>query len=216
MADSGKFSELEVSSLKDDPYNAPISINNILGMMRHKIMPNERPYTRIVKEINNSQIEAWADEMLKPMANSKMELPAGQVGPLWGMYQQGNELRCYNDVFHKYGSVAILRPKRDQVEFCLKILRADLKEYPKWGRGMIKQAWDAVSLDILLWVTNERVQKIYDCDEPQNWYRNSQKHKDLFKGLVLPPELGLTFEEYKDLEQKVATYLKVLVGFDGV
>lgn len=183
-----------------------ISVSDASAFFYREIQKNIPPYQAQILELNNGLVEKWRDEVLQRLADDTGMLEAETSSISMKVFLDGLEAISLfeNGYFDLENEVK--EPKE------LKILsEASLEKL--WGMktSVVMFMMQTLTVSMKLALAQKRYIEVYQhSSEPHEWYRLSQKHKELVLGGYIP--FGLTQEKLKDITEKVGTILSIVIN----
>ena len=168
-----------------DPYNSPITTTDAASMLRVRVNPNMKPYTKAIVLANNKLVDDWEFRVLKEISNSSGTVPASKVWPCWQSYIEGVQIRETKNLIE---SGMITMPNEKVVDFWRDTFeRMTIEELHKMGGGSVGYGWNVIQTYIRLWLVERKWELIYSkSNNPLSWHKESIGHTNLQKGTILP------------------------------
>lgn len=193
-------------------WNSSIKTSDAASMLRHNIGKNEKPYSQIVKKLNNRCVDRWEKEVLRNISKNGV-LPAMRVWPSWSTFIEGFHLKS------AFENIKMLpRLTEEQLNFWLNTFKEkSVSELYKFGTPMLAWAWTAVENELRIRMSEEKWEKIYTdengnyIDDPMVWSKNGWHHKDVAENKKLP---FWGEDAYRDAHEKVSFILSTQVTPD--
>jgi len=147
---------------------------------RQKITYNMRPFTKVVARLNNDLVSEWEKEVLGEV--TKREDIDKEEFARWSLWFEGKGVKKYEEMKDKFPL-----PSEEQLEFWKDLLeKSSLEELHAYGLGVVHYAHKIIQNAIRTYITDQKLEKIYQGSTFEDWEKNAEKEKDLVSGKILP------------------------------
>lgn len=175
-----------------DPYNQPIKISDAIEMLKPKFYPNERPYDKKVKELNNLFLEDWRKDMLEPVAGENSTIQSGKVWDYFELYLNGVN-------YQNLTTQPIKRLSDEMRKHWMDFLDQDIEVLYSFGIFIVNHAWGELMRDVALYYAQEMYNKVYSqTEDPVEWIKKREENKELFTPTFIPFWDQKKFEDMKE------------------
>lgn len=188
-------------------FNTPMRIADAANMFRRPVSKNERPYEKEVLIQNNEIIEEWYKKVLLGIAGKQSEIPSGRVNQCLQTFLQGKEIQQ-----HQNYKEHLLEYPEHKIRFWIdKFTTASVTELSKMGYGLVSAGWNIITMGIRYYFADQKWEKVYSqSSDPLVWDKLANANPHLMNGRPMP--FDLSFESFKELEDKVMAVLKNPIG----
>jgi hypothetical protein len=176
-----------------------ISINDAFAFHYRQIDKNERPYTVTVMKKNNELLEIWREKVLSRLADESGYLEAEMAAISLKVFLDGTEVIALSKecTFSEFNEPS---PWFSRLENC------SLEEVWEFRNITLKYALAEITKSIQMNLAGEQYNKVFCLsDDPLEWYKLSQKHRELFMGGY--QAFGLGENRVKSVLEKIGTVL---------
>lgn len=185
--------------------NNPISVRDAASMLRHPIKKNMKPYDFEVSKLNNRMVDEWEDKILRKIASDNGTVPCRVVWPSWQLYRDGLWIKNYMESLENTPSLS-----DEQLEYWKQFFEnLEIEELHENGILAINNGWYFLNKVIQDHFIRQRWDKIFSqSNDPYEWFKLSEKHKELIQGTKLP----FWDQEYlKEVSEKIEAILRIQV-----
>lgn len=157
----------------DNMMKRDISVRNFIEALTHPIRENEKKYDEIVKKADNEVVKRFQEDVLDE--KNITSLPIEKAVEYWTAYYDGHQMR------EAYPLKAMfMAPTTDQVTFWKKVFEGPIEDIYKLGRIAVAQGLTVLSAANFLWQLEQRYEKCFESEDPNEWIENHKLHRPLF------------------------------------
>jgi hypothetical protein len=188
----------------DDASLSFIHIKDFKAMLTSKSIPNEKPYTTGVKVLNNRKVDTFCNDILSRYLNKDQSIEAGKATFMWNVYEQGLD---YRQFYKLCENGSIREPSQKEVDFWLNVFNKDISELYQYGIQSIHSGYGIVLLHSRKIDVYTKYEKIFNSEDPHEWFVLAGKNKALFDGDVSSHNIDI-----RNIHEKVTTVLSTRIA----
>lgn len=190
-----------------DPYaESRILIEDACSMYRRSLGRNDRPFDAEIKKLNNALVDEIKEKLLRKLADVDGALPSGLVVPVFRVFQTGKEMKATAPLLDTmYPAFPAEVTERWKTFF----ETATLSSMHELGIAAVEWGWTVINHETKRWILKNKLEKIYDTDDPFDWWKKSGIHSELAKGLAHP---FWSLEQINDIREKVSALVNLPLG----
>lgn len=188
-----------------EAYDAPIKISDAASMLRKTIPKNEKPYTTKAIKFNNKLVDEWEKNLSATVVAGSV--PASRVYESWTTFLEGRHLAHFQKL-KELGMIS--EPTEEQLSFWKDLFEnLTIQELQEYGPLNISIGWNMIDSHIRNWLCDRKWEEFYSKNDDFAWReKNFFSASDILRGKRLP---FWTFEELRDIREKVMTVLTTVV-----
>jgi hypothetical protein len=182
-------------------YNKLMSSLDAASMFRAPISKTDKPYTVMVKKMNNTKVDEWEKLVLGVISNKDGEIKAGRIYPAWNCFNEGKEISKY---IKSSEHIAIPRMHVENVKFFIDLCQKSMSEICNHGISFVLELYSYFMREVRLYFIEHENELVYKDTNIKEWLSKYHKHQDVFKKPIpYPLPFDLTEEVYIEIINKM-------------